>query len=772
MNIKSKSFLVAALLITGVFLFGQNVLKNGDFLKVGKNNLPADWETWPNPLPKGSIITVDTTNSYTGGKSVRIHNNRVVYTRIQQLNVKVKPHTWYLVSYYIKTENLTNINGGGPRIYIGPNGGLQYALTTFGPGINPEKKRNWSFHWRKYSRRLNTGKNKEIGVTLYVHNATGTVWFDNVQIIEITPDLEKRLKAVKARKIINKEIDKVQKAATTQNETPLINELTQLRQDLQKWFPENQPQRMKGLPFYSFQKKVYGIMGKILAKKHPENPIYISQANPFERGKWLKANPGNRIKELELSGLSGDIEQAALNFTNCSTKDHIVSFKLPENLDIKARQVVEVEVDNTEFIDDALCLMKPDKNGNYSLNIPAGMTKQLWLEIKLTDNNASISYPLHFECSGKVKTIDLNLKTYDDAFPKTMPIKTYTWGYPFIRRLTKNRIKECATDFKKHHINTIMAHQWIVDSHSGLPLPVFDKNGQLLKEKMDWSVFDKHLKRFPFCSNYIIQADAFWRPHIFIKGIKLQKMSPQWKACFSAWLKELVKGLKKRGIGYDRFALFWFDEPSKKKVDALVECAKIARQTDPNIRIFNNFHNALTPSYVEKLAETVDVVAPEFHQINPVNMKILKKSGKEIWMYWVLSKNTLPADIRKSFWLYHKNNIKGASFWCYSDNHQEWYPAGEHCYSVIYGGEPNELTPSKRWEAWREGVEDYTLLTMLKSKNPSAYEQVISKYETDNPNALRKKILESLYENDKESFASFLWKILTAPINGLMNLFE
>ncbi len=744
MIFKIKYIIFLTAILTSLNLIGQNLIKNCNFLKTIDGNKPADWTLFPKTLPKGSSIVVDTTNSYTGGKSVRIHNDRAVYTRIDQAHVKVKPHTWYLVSYYIKGENVTNIIGGGPRIFIGPNGGFERALTTFGPGIEPEKRKNWSFPWRKYSRKFNTGKNTEIGVTLYLHKSSGTVWFDNIQIVEITPELNKNLNASKVHKIIDKEIDIVKNVAKKQNDSKVIKELATIEQKLKNWFPSNKPERMKGLPFYPLQKKVYKLMGEVLAKKYPGKTVFISRTNPFSRNKHLQAELKDNTDKITLNGLCGDIEQLALNLTNCSTKDQEVSFTLLGGMDTKVREVVEVEVDNAEFIDDALRLMCPGEDGKYFLEIPAGMTKQLWLEVKLPDYAKSVDGKIKFRFSDKEKSIDIKLAVYNEKFPSIMPLKVFVWGYPFIRKLTKERIKQCATDYKKHHVNTIYPHKWIVNSKSGTPLPVFDESGKLLSDKMDWSGFDKHLKDFPFCSTYIISADCFWRPDIFVKGIKLEKESPQWKSCLKAWIKELVKGLKKRDIGYDRFVLTWFDEPSPEKVNTLVKYAKIVREADPKLRIFNNFHNALNPLYVKKLAGTVDVIAPEYHQITPENMKILKSSGKEIWTYRVQGKNTLPQSIRKSFWLLHKNNIKGASFWCYSDNHQEWFPQGQHSYSVIYGGDPKELTPSKRWEAWREGIEDYALLTMLKAKNTLAYQEIISEYDKTELSLLRKQVLALL----------------------------
>ena len=55
--------------------------------------------------------------------------------------------------------------------------------------ISPGREGYFSFPWKYYeSRVFNSGDSKELGVTLYLHNSSGTVWFDDVEIVEYTPD--------------------------------------------------------------------------------------------------------------------------------------------------------------------------------------------------------------------------------------------------------------------------------------------------------------------------------------------------------------------------------------------------------------------------------------------------------------------------------------------------------------------------------------------------------------------------------------------------------
>ncbi|MCD6361190.1 MAG: DUF4091 domain-containing protein, partial [Armatimonadetes bacterium] len=92
--------------------------------------------------------------------------------------------------------------------------------------------------------------------------------------------------------------------------------------------------------------------------------------------------------------------------------------------------------------------------------------------------------------------------------------------------------------------------------------------------------------------------------------------------------------------------------------------------------------------------------------------------SRVLWGYQVLGKTSDPLrNHRLSFWDCWRKGITGQGFWCYADAHgSNWdpYDEGKGDYSPVYDGDERELIPSRRWEAWREGVEDYTLLWMLR----------------------------------------------------------
>ena len=83
---------------------------------------------------------------------------------------------------------------------------------------------------------------------------------------------------------------------------------------------------------------------------------------------------------------------------------------------------------------------------------------------------------------------------------------------------------------------------------------------------------------------------------------------------------------------------------------------------------------------------------------------------------------------RIPLWQAFQTGATGCAFWCYavgdSWKNADMWKDGSFLYAVIYTltGAPEDVSraekiiPSKRWEAWRDGVEDYTYLFMLRER--------------------------------------------------------
>ena len=77
-------------------------------------------------------------------------------------------------------------------------------------------------------------------------------------------------------------------------------------------------------------------------------------------------------------------------------------------------------------------------------------------------------------------------------------------------------------------------------------------------------------------------------------------------------------------------------------------------------------------------------------------------------------------------------------FWNYADcGGSPWdaYDHDRHDYAVVYDGAEDELIPSKRWEAYREGAEDFALLSMLRDQGAHQKAQTLAEAVVASPQA-------------------------------------
>lgn len=102
--------------------------------------------------------------------------------------------------------------------------------------------------------------------------------------------------------------------------------------------------------------------------------------------------------------------------------------------------------------------------------------------------------------------------------------------------------------------------------------------------------------------------------------------------------------------------------------------------------------------------------------------------------------------------------FKGAGFWNYADTGSgenlgsAWddFDGKRPDFSVIYEGENGTIVSSRRWEAWRMGVEDYELLTLYAKAKGETAAKALAKTVLDNhqdvsrADAVRSRIMSEL----------------------------
>ncbi|MGD0552214.1 MAG: hypothetical protein ABSB25_06130 [Sedimentisphaerales bacterium] len=469
--------------------------------------------------------------------------------------------------------------------------------------------------------------------------------------------------------------------------------------------------------------------GAIRAEIYQEiykKPFVCIAANPMQilYEKDFLFPTDSRQEHVDIQLWQGEHESAAVNVVNCSQEPLNIAVSvsplmnsngvsIDSNKTFTLRKAVYINVMGHGSIADPLVLQ-----GEKPFQLQPGRTVQIWLDVfnpQLNAGDYTSALAVNAQ-SVRLQTIPIYIKVAPIVFPREVALNSCTWAYPEILEITKDIMQEAARDFEEHYNNVFVVHPG--------NLPHGKKVGQTFRTS-DFSKLDKILDINRQARIYLILGmdsirDDFGEP-----------MSPSWKTNFSQWLIQLVQHLKDKGIGYERFAFYPYDE---KLGDEFYQLAELVKKTDPNVKIYAN---SAGKDYLdfERFVKLIDIWCFDENDSlkYPDRIKLLKSFGKEVWTYNADSAPAKAADplgfYRLMPWRAFKRGQTGIGFWVYSyvtkGRYMGWDDTmnPELCYDVVYGaaGSPvdtlgEKIIPSRRWQAWREGIEDYQYLYELQNK--------------------------------------------------------
>ncbi len=449
----------------------------------------------------------------------------------------------------------------------------------------------------------------------------------------------------------------------------------------------------------------------------------------WEKSPWDKlakvALPPAAVKECKSIRLAmgvNEYESVSFVLTNISDKplDFSVTAKAA-GLPITLRQAVWVTTFYGVEVNDALPLLEG------KLSIPSGESREIWLTLYSHGvKPGDYSPQVVIASAGQPSTsVSLKVKVYPVTLPDDKPIYTYFWDYVVPEWTGPEMARALVQDMKQHYVSVPVIHPWPTRLE-------VNPDGTLksdYKELDSILQFDRALKpkMFVFAWNDALLADIPGYPFF----------GDKWKALFASYLTGLVSHMKAKGLGYDRFAIIPYDERMDKPVHNM---AKLMKEIDPKIQICLDAIG--TRSQAEAIAPYVDIWCPDLYEyITPAtqyndknqNPKLLPKADRFFWTYanppGGRAQEASPYVVyRLALWKAFQAGMSGFGYWVYSYkthwnslNHED----GEN-WAVVYlanakdapaGLSKKELVvPSKRWEATREGVEDYVYLRLLRDR--------------------------------------------------------
>lgn len=367
--------------------------------------------------------------------------------------------------------------------------------------------------------------------------------------------------------------------------------------------------------------------------------------------------------------------------------------------------------------------------------VDALRSREIWITV-----NTNMTKPDDYKipvsitsAENKTMTVNLLVKVIPVEIPKQpkdMPFYTYIWDY--CDKLDTALQTEAKNDLLSHYITVPFL------SPSTVPWPT--GNGTI-----DFKKCDERLKLWTDGNFKLI--GWYWNFRFSESGQQARFgrnfMNDKWKENFTKWYQAFLNHLKEKGLDTDKYFFHIFDETTCPEAK---ELAIFLKKINPQVRLYLNPATKFSPDEIESFNPYIDIWSPYFYGLMKAPEKervidAMKTKGEFFWGYFNCE-GGLPqcssayTAYRLIPWLAWKNKIQGMGNWVYLYNPDLSWSASKagrsYSWDIVYLSKyaPADISrkegiiPSKRWEAWREGAEDFLLLSILKD--------TITKSETEN----------------------------------------
>jgi len=491
-----------------------------------------------------------------------------------------------------------------------------------------------------------------------------------------------------------------------------LNGLIQESQDLVKNIETLTPIKTRELrdDLVGWREELSGLL-KIAKQAVKENTIIAAySANPWAPFGGIDEIIEERTPDAKVTveAFQGEFESAAFNLFNFSgsagtfrvtidefTGPNETPTVLAEDVFI-LREVIDVPTQNSDLSADAL----PELNSGNLLVIPAWDGRQLWITI----NSAKLT--------PGIWRAKIHLKSLDVQFVETdMELSIKIWDTPLAKEQVLKLCNWSGTDNPEGTFADQIAHGVNLFTSTIPPKATFDESGEIIKT--DYSDHDAYMK------SHTPHGTSLFHSLLTLNGPS-EYFSPTWLKAYKSFIPLWIKHLKKLGYGYEDFAFYPQDEPGLehgKNVNKFMKWAKLVRDIDPEIRIYANPVPQITMEQLQEIEPYVDIWAPLRTQIYPKEKLEFIHSTNTLWWNYDCTENAKHLSplsyYRGQAWMNWYYGHAGIGFYTYYQGSNYWYqPESGFEYAMIYEGKG--VVTSKRWEAVRDGVEDYTLLHSLK----------------------------------------------------------
>ncbi|MBN1554351.1 MAG: DUF4091 domain-containing protein [Phycisphaerae bacterium] len=371
------------------------------------------------------------------------------------------------------------------------------------------------------------------------------------------------------------------------------------------------------------------------------------------------------------------------------------------------------------------------------VTIPGGETAMLWLDAKapvtkgnyqtrlgmisITTLPKSLTREQWNALQGKTPPSETDIRVSLDVsgatLPDPIPVNTYTFG-PYSQT---GLVKEYADFARRFHITYLLARY---------PFGAITQGPTMSDNPSDY--FDETMKilttdggKIIYSYNLLTEFDRFLRRN----GFEGKMADPHWKKLFQEWMTHWMKALADNGVTQEQFYIQLQDEPHGEIIPPLVELAKLVKEHFPNAPTMVDIGSRTVREEIEALRPYVDLFIPVESRLTrwdtrEEELAYYKKHGP-FWTYQC----SVRADVQSLTAYYRYRGVRdwllgsdGVALFAFNswrgDPWVQWdviSGTGFHDEGIVYPASDGPV-PTMRIMEFRQGIEDFALLEMLRGK--------------------------------------------------------
>jgi len=409
---------------------------------------------------------------------------------------------------------------------------------------------------------------------------------------------------------------------------------------------------------------------------------------------WGKGKPEGKSKSIVVP--TNLTQYIAVQIVNNQNEKFSGSYSLQgvNNLVATVYETQEVKTRSSKNIEDVLNPITI----NSQLEFNPGEKKTLILALESSQETKST---IKFAFKGinnneliiDYQSVNLGIdKNYQNSLALNVSVWPY-YTYPFF----KGREQQIKQDLINHYSNVFVIPPWILKPNN---------------ITTDHSTLKNYLKNYHAGDKVMLFLNH--RGYVNSPG---NFMQVSWQKKYLTWYDTVLKILKENNISDQNIYLYPFDEVKEKEIPLFKSFVAWIKKERPQSKIYTTvFYPDLLPQ-IQPLTDVYQLL------ISEADLKAVSPTkGKDLWIYDIMddSKDQDPySRYRLLAWKAFQYKANGIGFWNYAEQfgNSVWddFDGDKGDYNVVYD-KGNTIIPSRRWEAFKQGVEDYFILSKYQQK--------------------------------------------------------